>query len=70
MRGAPLIEARVCQYEQSADGHLIVDGARTPDRRRRVRARLEMLAGQALGEREKESLLRTTAAIPTDPHSA
>ena len=25
MRGAPLIEARVCQYEQSADGHLIVD---------------------------------------------
>ena len=25
MRGAPLIEARVRQYEQSADGHLIVD---------------------------------------------
>jgi len=25
MRGAPLVEARVCQYEQSADGHLIVD---------------------------------------------
>ena len=25
MRGAPLIETRVCQYEQSADGNLIVD---------------------------------------------
>ncbi len=25
MRGAPLLEARVCQYEQSQDGHLIVD---------------------------------------------
>ncbi len=25
MRGAPLLEARVCQYEQSPDGHLILD---------------------------------------------
>ena len=25
MRGAPLIESRVCQYEQSRDGHFILD---------------------------------------------
>ena len=25
MKGAPLVEARVCQYENSRDGHFIVD---------------------------------------------
>jgi len=25
MKGAPLIEARVCQYEQTPDSHFIVD---------------------------------------------
>ena len=25
MRDAPLLEARVCQYENSPDGHLIID---------------------------------------------
>ena len=29
MRDAPLLEARVCQYENSPDGHLIID--RHPD---------------------------------------
>ena len=65
MRGAPLIEARVCQYEQSADGHLIVDthpeasnawiagggpGTATSSGRRSGR----WWPQQALGEREKE----------------
>lgn len=27
MRGAPLLESRVCQYENSPDGHLIIDRA-------------------------------------------
>ena len=65
MRGAPLIEARVCQYEQSADGNLIVDTH--PDAGNawiagggsghgyKLGASLgEMLADQALGQREKE----------------
>ena len=62
---APLIEARVCQYEQSADGNLIVDTH--PDAGNawiagggsghgyKLGASLgEMLADQALGQREKE----------------
>ena len=65
MRGAPLIEARVCQYEQSADGNLIVDthpeadnvwiaGGGSGHGYKLGAALGEMLAGQALGEREKE----------------
>ena len=65
MRGAPLIESRVCQYEQSADGHLIVDthpeaanawiaGGGSGHGYKLGPALGEMLAGQALGEREKE----------------
>ena len=88
MRGAPLIEARVCQYEQSADGHLIVDthpeaanawiaGGGSGHGYKLGPALGEMLAGQALGEREKEpffGLARfagSSAATPNpDPHSA
>ena len=65
MRGAPLIEARVCQYEQSADGHLIVDthpeasnawiaGGGSGHGYKLGPALGEMLAEQALGERDKE----------------
>lgn len=65
MRGAPLIEARVCQYEQSADGHLIVDthpeaanawiaGGGSGHGYKLGPALGEMLAEQALGERAKE----------------
>ena len=65
MRGAPLVEARVCQYEQSADGHLIVDthpeaanawiaGGGSGHGYKLGPALVEMLAAQALGEREKE----------------
>jgi glycine/D-amino acid oxidase-like deaminating enzyme len=65
MRGAPLVEARVCQYEQSADGHLIVDthpeadnawiaGGGSGHGYKLGPALGEMLAGQALGERAKE----------------
>ena len=88
MRGAPLIEARVCQYEQSADGHLIVDthpeaanawiaGGGSGHGYKLGPALGEMLAGQALGEREKEPffglarLAGSSAATPNpDPHSA
>lgn len=65
MRGAPLIEARVCQYEQSADGQLIVDthpeaenawiaGGGSGHGYKLGPSLGEMLAEQALGEREKE----------------
>ena len=65
MRGAPLIEARVCQYEQSPDGHLIVDthpeasnawiaGGGSGHGYKLGPALGEMLADQALGERDKE----------------
>ena len=65
MRDAPLIEARVCQYEQSADGNLIVDthpeaanawiaGGGSGHGYKLGAALGEMLADQALGEREKE----------------
>ena len=65
MRGAPLLEARVCQYEQSADGHLIVDTHPEADNAWLVGGGSghgyklgpslgEMTAAQALGEREKE----------------
>ena len=65
MRGAPLIEARVCQYEQSADGHLIVDthpeagnawiaGGGSGHGYKLGPALGEMLAEQALGARDKE----------------
>ncbi len=65
MRGAPLIEARVCQYEQSADGNLIVDthpdaanawiaGGGSGHGYKLGAALGEMLADQALGQREKE----------------
>ena len=65
MRDAPLIEARVCQYEQSADGNLIVDthpeaanawiaGGGSGHGYKLGASLGEMLAGQALGEREKE----------------
>ena len=65
LRGAPLIEARVCQYEQSADGELIVDTHPEADNvwiagggsghGYKLGASLgEILAGQVLGEREKE----------------
>ena len=65
MRGAPLTEARVCQYEQSADGNLIVDthpeaanawiaGGGSGHGYKLGAALGEMLAEQALGEREKE----------------
>ena len=69
MRGAPLLEARVCQYEQSADGNLIVDthpeaanvwiaGGGSGHGYKLGAALGEMLAGQALGEREKEPFFR------------
>ena len=88
MRGAPLVEARVCQYEQSADGNLIVDthpeagnvwiaGGGSGHGYKLGAALGEMLAGQALGEREKEPffglarLAASSAALPNpDPHSA
>lgn len=65
LRGAPLVEARVCQYEQSADGNLIVDthpeaenawiaGGGSGHGYKLGAALGEMLAGQALGERPKE----------------
>ncbi len=65
MRDAPLIEARVCQYEQSADGNLIVDthpeaanawiaGGGSGHGYKLGAALGEMLADQALGQREKE----------------
>jgi glycine/D-amino acid oxidase-like deaminating enzyme len=65
MRGAPLTEARVCQYEQSADGNLIVDthpeasnawiaGGGSGHGYKLGASLGEMLAGQVLGEREKE----------------
>ena len=65
MRGAPLIEARVCQYEQSADGHLIVDthpeaenawivGGGSGHGYKLGPALGEMLAEQALGEQQRE----------------
>ena len=65
MRGAPLVEARVCQYEQSADGNLIVDthpeagnawiaGGGSGHGYKLGASLGEMLAAQALGEREKE----------------
>ena len=65
MRGAPLVEARVCQYEQSADGNLIVDthpeagnawiaGGGSGHGYKLGAALGEMLADQALGQREKE----------------
>ena len=55
MRGAPLIETCVCQYEQSADGNPVDTHPEYErlDRRRRGRARLEaQAAGPALGERK------------------
>ena len=65
LKGAPLIEARVCQYEQSADGNLIVDthpegenvwiaGGGSGHGYKLGAALGEMLAGQTLGERDKE----------------
>ena len=65
LRGAPLVEARVCQYEQSADGHLIVDthpeaanawivGGGSGHGYKLGPALGEMVATQALGERKKE----------------
>ena len=65
MRGAPPIETCVCQYEQSAGGHPIVDthpeasnawiaGGGSGHGYQLGPALGEMLAGQALGEREKE----------------
>ena len=65
LKGAPLIEARVCQYEQSADGNLIVDthpeaenvwiaGGGSGHGYKLGASLGEMLAEQALGEREKE----------------
>ena len=65
MRDAPLLEARVCQYEQSADGHLIVDthpeaanawiaGGGSGHGYKLGPALGELLAAQALGERAKE----------------
>ena len=65
MRGAPLLEARVCQYEQSPDGHLIVDTHPEADNAWIVGGGSghgfklgpslgEMTAAQALGSREKE----------------
>ncbi len=75
MRGAPLLEARVCQYEQSADGHLILDthpeasnvwiaGGGSGHGYKLGPALGEMLAEQVLGQREKEpffALSRFTA---------
>ncbi len=71
MRGAPLLEARVCQYEQSQDGHLIVDthpeaanawivGGGSGHGYKLGPALGEMLAVQILGEREKEPFFRLT----------
>ncbi len=65
MRGAPLLEARVCQYEQSADANLIVDthpeadnvwiaGGGSGHGYKLGAALGEMLAEQILGQREKE----------------
>ncbi len=65
MAGAPLLEARVCQYEQSADGDLIVDthpgadnawivGGGSGHGYKLGPALGEMVAGMALGDREKE----------------
>ncbi len=65
MRGAPLLEARVCQYEQSADANLIVDthpeadnvwiaGGGSGHGYKLGAALGEMLAAQVLGEQEKE----------------
>ncbi len=65
MRGAPLVEARVCQYEQSADGNLIVDthpearnawivGGGSGHGYKFGPALGEMVAEQVLGQREKE----------------
>ena len=76
MRGAPLLEARVCQYEQSADGNLIVDthpvasnvwiaGGGSGHGYKLGASLGEMLAAQALGKQEKEpffALARLTAA--------
>lgn len=65
MRGAPLLEARVCQYEQSRDGHLIVDthpeadnvwivGGGSGHGYKLGPALGEMAAAQVLGELERE----------------
>ena len=65
MRGAPLLEARVCQYEQSADAHYIVDrhpeandvwiaGGGSGHGYKLGPAFGEMLAAQVTGEREQE----------------
>lgn len=65
MKGAPLLEARVCQYENSPDGHFIVD--RHPDQEnvwivgggsghgyKHGPALGERLAQQVLGERKRD----------------
>ena len=65
MQGAPLLEARVCQYEQSADAHYIVDrhpeandvwiaGGGSGHGYKLGPAFGEMLAAQVTGEREPE----------------
>ena len=65
MVGAPLLEARVCQYEQSPDGHLIVDthpdagnvwiaGGGSGHGYKLGPALGEMLADQVIGDRDKE----------------
>ena len=75
MRGAPLIEARVCQYEQSADGHLIVDthpeasnawiaGGGSGHGYKLGPALGEMLARQALGEMLAGQALREREKAP------
>ena len=75
MRGAPLLEARVCQYEQSADGNLIVDthpeaanawiaGGGSGHGYKLGAALGEMLADQALGQREKEPFFSLSRLLP------
>lgn len=65
MRGAPLLEARVCQYEQSLDSNLIVDthpegdnvwivGGGSGHGYKLGAALGEMVAAQVLGQQEKE----------------
>lgn len=79
MRGAPLLEARVCQYEQSPDAHYIVDrhpeaqdvwiaGGGSGHGYKLGPALGEMLAAQVTGEQEAEpffSLARFSAARRT-----
>ncbi len=65
LAGAPLVEARVCQYEQSADGNVIADTHPDADNAwilgggsghgfKFGPALGEMVAAQVLGQREKE----------------